>query len=237
MTMNGEGSDLNALVDAIRAIATATTATIAQDEGISDRLLALLVAAGRVRSTLDVMVILPATLNLLAALTGDVIESVLPEIIFHDVEHVADIRRFFLQPKEAYGIADLARLWQITPDDVRDIYHDERTAFSDADLAEPDSFRIAWANAVGTSVRFGLLRPWDIEVALADDFDRGRSEKWRTVPIVVRLPRFIVETLPGRSRRRSLAAHLEQFVLELFQGEYRSALLRTGVEDDKDRRS
>lgn len=136
-----------------------------------------------------------------------------------DGDHLAAIRRFFLQPQELYSLEELAALWRVHPDDVRDIYHDQllRRAASNPDGT--DSLRIAWADAVGTSVTFNILRPFDIERALGPDFTRARPETWQTVPILIHLPRFIAEAVALDASippRLPLDVRIEQLIVELF---------------------
>lgn len=136
-----------------------------------------------------------------------------------DGDHLAAIRRFFLEPQEWYSLEELAVLWRLHADDVRDIYHDQllRRAESNADGAA--SIRIAWADAVGTSVTFNILRPFDIERALGPDFTRARPETWQTVPILIHVPRFIAEAIALDAcipPRLPLDVRIEQLLVELF---------------------
>lgn len=128
-------------------------------------------------------------------------------------KHLSAIRRFFLQPQERYTVAELARLWKVHPDDVRDVLHDELTRTSSP---EPP---IAWADAVGASVAFRMLRPLDIERALGLDFSRVRPDTWRTVSVVVHLPKFVTDAVanePSLPADLPLELRLERALIELY---------------------
>ncbi|MDP9192849.1 MAG: hypothetical protein M3P06_14200 [Acidobacteriota bacterium] len=131
-----------------------------------------------------------------------------------DGDHLAAIRRFFLQPQEWYSFEELAALWRVHPYDVRDIYHDQLLRRDGS-----SALRIAWADALGTSIAFNMLRPFDIERALGSDFVRVRPETWRTVPILVHIPRFIAEAIALDASippRLPLDVRIEQLIVELF---------------------
>jgi hypothetical protein len=137
--------------------------------------------------------------------------------------HLAAIRRFFLERRETYSIEELAELWRVHQDDVRDVYHDE---FRVPDAA---SRGIAWADAVGASIRFSMLRPIDVERALGLEFTRVRAENWRTVAIVIHLPKFITNALalqPSVPANLDIEVRVEQLVMELF--------VATGTRHDDD---
>lgn len=226
MTTDPETDAVPKFADMLRELASAAATAIRRDEAVAALLRKLLVTTGRVRSTVDIIRTLPATLDRVAALIRDVAEAVLPEVIHDPAERLSGIRRFFLEPEESYSIHELATLWQITRDDARDVLHDQVLAWSGSHPQDgPDALRIRWADAVGISVSCALLRPYDIEVALAEDFDLTRSDRWRTVPILIRAPRFVVEAISSDSSlagRRHLACLIEEFLLQLFQGEYRN---------------
>ena len=140
------------------------------------------------------------------------IAAALQFAITDDTDHLDAIRRFFLQPLEAYSIDDLAALWRVHPDDVRDIYFDQ--------LCEPAAqMRIPWADALGASVNFNMLRPFDIERALGKDFTQARTEVWRTVPILIHLPRFVADAVAldaAIPATLALDLRIERFLLEHF---------------------
>ena len=136
-----------------------------------------------------------------------------------DSAHLAAIRRFFLQPQEWYSFEELAALWRLHSDDVRDIYHDQLLKRTDADLDGSIGLRIARADALGTSITFNILRPFDIERALDSDFVRVRPETWRTVPVLVHIPRFITEAISLDASippKLPLDVRIEQLIVELF---------------------
>lgn len=239
MTTDREDPDslAQSKADAVRELANAVSAAVRDNKAVSNGLLRLLVVTRSVSSSLDVMMQLPAALDRLTGLISDTTGFLLPEIVRGADVHRANVRRFLLEPQETYSLSELANLWRITLDDVRGIYHDELLALPHS--IEPDALRIAWADAVGTSVGLGLLRPFDVEVALAGDFSRVRSDRWRTIPILVHLPRFIAERLAVASApvqsKASLATHVEQFILELFQAEYRTAFFGNETDEGKSR--
>jgi hypothetical protein len=68
-------------------------------------------------------------------------------------------------------------------------------------------------------VTFGILRPFDIECALGSDFTRARPAMWRTLPILIHLPRFIAEAIvldASIPPKVGLHVRIEQFIVELF---------------------
>ena len=122
------------------------------------------------------------------------------------------IRSFFLQPQETYSVAELSILWRVHDDDVLSIFHDELMRAGPHD-------RIAWAVALGASVHFGLLRPLDVEHALDAEFPRVRPGSWRTVPVVVHLPAFVMAAIarePCLPSDLPLDVRIEQLLIELF---------------------
>jgi hypothetical protein len=207
----------------------AATAALARDEATCAALRDLLIANGRLCSALDVMTILPIAMEWMLSVVSDVLHSALPEIVASTGDHTR-LRSFFLDSSDSYSIEDLAALWQISTEDVRAIYHDEIHSWAGEHPGDPDSLRIAWADAMGASFALNLLRPYFVEIALGADYPPLQSEQWRTVPILIRLPRFIAESIAGLSPvpgNAGLADHVEHFVLELFQAEFRSAFMRT----------
>jgi len=126
-------------------------------------------------------------------------------------EHLAAIRRLFLRPPEFYSLDELAALWRVDENDVRDIYHDE--------IARSGDERIAWPDVVGASIRFTMLRPVDIERALGLDLPRVLSEAWRTAPVVIHLPRFVAEAValePSVPADLSISTRVERMLMELY---------------------
>jgi hypothetical protein len=136
-----------------------------------------------------------------------------PPIPPHERSRLEEIRRFFLQPSEAYSIPELAALWQVHEEDVRAVFHDE--------LARPTATddRIAWALVLRASVGLCMLRPLDVERALGADFTRVRPETWKTVSVVVHVPTFVTEALttePALPADLPLNVRIEQLLVELF---------------------
>lgn len=136
------------------------------------------------------------------------------------IDQSEDIRRFYLEPDEFYSLADLAKVWRVPLDDVCLMFSDELArAAGDADVG---SFRVSWANALGAATVFHVFRAVDIERALGDDFDRVRSDRWRTVRIEVHIPRFVADAIakmPLVPSPHSLAARVERFLCEQAEAE------------------
>jgi len=210
---------------ATRASAVLTAAS--RDEEVPSALRDLLIEAGRIRSTNDLMTILPLVIARLESTIDALIEDLLCDALQCANDH-ADIRQFFLQPKDSYSIEELACLWGVALDDVRAVYHDEILRSSEAASGGASSLRIPWTDAVGASFAFNVLRPYDVEIALGSDFAAVQPKRWRTVPVVLRLPAFVVDALSETSpvRDTRLAVCIEQFVLEAFQSEFRAVFLR-----------
>lgn len=227
MTMRAEERErISALVETACGVVTAAVDAIRNDETVASRLRNLLVASNRLGTSGSL-----APHDEFRATTRDVIEAIVLDLVKTRAEHLAEIRRFFLEPHETYGIDELATLWRVASDEVRNIFHDQLLAWREMHPAEPDALRIAWAEAVNASVTFTLLRPFDVERALAEDFVRARPEKWRTVAVFVRLPRFVCEVL-STAPHSDLAADLERFVLDQVQGGYwTGAILRSHPAD------
>lgn len=103
----------------------------------------------------------------------------------------------------------------MTLDDVCAIFSDElgRASIN----AEPAEVRVSWADAERVTSCFQLFRPIDVEVALGDQFDRVRGSRWRTIPIIIFLPRYIVDALrqiPLVAGSESLTSRAERLVCE-----------------------
>lgn len=209
----------------LRRAASTILAAIRADETTCDQIVALLVGSGRLPADpaeaqhprYDALVV--ETLTRFARLLGSRLQPVLAQTLEDDGEHLEAIRRFFLDPQDTYTLEELAVLWQIHPDDVRDIHYDQLVQYAEPDGEAVQSMRIAWADAICASVTFGILRPFDIERALGSDFTRARPEKWRTVPILIHLPRFIAEAIALDASippKVALPVRVEQFIVELF---------------------
>jgi len=154
----------------------------------------------------------------------DLVDAILRDLLERDDDYLASIRRLLLEPQESYSIAELAALWRIPWDDARDVYHDELLRRAQTHPEEGDCVRVEWAEAVGVGLEFHLLRPYDVERALGSEFSCVRPESWRTVPVLIRLPRYIVEALCrgcDGPATQTVAEHVERSMLELFEGEHR----------------
>ena len=239
MTAASDSERANTLSNAIVQLVGAMTSAICNDPAVTARIRDLMKAVGGRCEAPEVTT--PATVALLDDLTAMLIETALPGLIDESTDtHLADIRQFFLDPKKDYGLTDLAALWRVTFDDVQDFLGHEIQQWEN-NTDQPESpFRMSWAEAVGMSTRFNLLRAFDVEVALAEDFDRVRSERWRTVPLLIRLPRFIVESIAdpeiGFRGHRALAVRIEDFFLELYQEQCNANLLQLAGDAEEDER-
>lgn len=105
-----------------------------------------------------------------------------------------DIRHFFLSPRERYSLGDLMAIWRIPLDDMLAMFSDTLDA-ADGGQSNPAAFEVSAAEAHETAAVFSVFRPIEVEQALADDFERVRPAQWRTIPLVVHVPRFVVDTL------------------------------------------
>jgi hypothetical protein len=132
----------------------------------------------------------------LHALVYETISIVLSELAREDEVLLADIRKFYLEPQPEYTLSELAALWRISEDDARDIYADELHRWLDGNLDKSASdFRVRWEDAAGATSVFHLFREYDVEQALREDFPRLRSDTWRTLPVLVRVPRVTLDRL------------------------------------------
>lgn len=158
-------------------------------------------------------------LERLAAMLEGVVDAALTEAVEDDEEHQDQIRQFFLEPRERYSADALAALWRVHRDDVFDIYHD-RIVRSQSALAD---LQFEWTDVIRTSVEYYLLRPFDVERALGEDFGFARPERWKTVPVLIRIPRFVATALAPDSSlppKLALARRIEQIALEFFMSEH-----------------
>lgn len=225
----------------LSAAARTITASIPSDGRVCDHVVELLIATGRLpeavheRQQPQFQMLVATTIARFAKVVEGLLDAALTEVIETDDEHLAEIRRFFLQPCEAYSIRDLATLWRISFDDARDIYHDELAQWegSKAKEAVPaEGLRIQWASAVGTTVRFSLLRPFEIERALGNELASVRTERWRTVPVLIRVPLLVANAFELNASippRLALAHRIEQILLEFFTTEDLTGSAANGV--------
>lgn len=136
---------------------------------------------------------------------------------------LSSIRRFFLEPGDAYSFTDLARLWRVDAEQVREIFSDGSNA---QEVEDPAAATVAWVDALGTGVAYNLLRPYDVERALGAEFRRFRPEAWRTVPVLLHLPAFVAAAIASDAFLQpalTLPEQVEQFVLECFRREHRGS--------------
>lgn len=133
------------------------------------------------------------------------------------------IRSFFLEPQPTYTFADLARLWQVPVTVVQDIY-EERCVSQLAGTDSAQGLHVPSDDAVGTTISFNLLRPYDVERALDAEFTKIRSDEWKTVPLLIRLPRFALHTVAARASLcsdPSASVQIEHFIVEVLLDEKR----------------
>src|SRR5690348_16568058 len=161
-------SDEAAHARTVRAIASA----ISRDATVWGSVRELL-AARQTRMPVSV------ALQRLAAMLNGVVDAALTEAVEDDEEYLDEIRRFFLEPHEIYSVDDLARLWRAHRDDLSEILYD-RIVQSQSSI---EALRVEWADVIRTSVTHYLLRPFDVERALGEDFSFARPERWKTVPV------------------------------------------------------
>lgn len=147
---------------------------------------------------------------------GELIDQALSFALTDDAEHLADIRLFFVAPRDSYSVRELSAIWRVPIGDVKDLFHDalmDSARALDHEEVEP---RIQWADALGASTSFGLFRPSDVERALGEDFLRYRSDRWRTVPVLIHLPQFVVDAAAFEALVPStlnLPSRIEQLLL------------------------
>jgi hypothetical protein len=209
------------LKQAVAALAEATANAVRDNHAVRSRLRAVLVGTATVHDVVDLLKRLPATMESLAETIHDAVEGIVPDVIRSSDDHLADIRKLFLEPAEKYSLAALAAIWRISIEDVENIYHDQ--------LIEHESqsppgipMQVDWAAAMGATRMFNLFRAFDIDRALGEDFSHVFSESLRTTPVLIRIPRFIADSLcePPDFRVRSLAVRIEQLILELYSSDH-----------------
>jgi hypothetical protein len=216
---------------AVRRAACAIAAAIGANRSVRNELRRLLVAAGRLPSNargrpddLD-GAITDATFGKLLDILRALLELALPQSVEDDSAYLAGLRRFFLERQDAYSLAELAVLWRISVEDVREVFEKELADWARANPHDPDGLPIHWADALRTSITYNIFRPIDVERALAADFDRVRSSSWRTVPLLIYVPRFMVDALEFdgvmASYERPPSARIEQYLFDLFPYEHR----------------
>ncbi|HJQ36234.1 MAG TPA: hypothetical protein VKB93_03755 [Thermoanaerobaculia bacterium] len=219
----------------VQQAAQAIAAVIGADKNVREELRRLLVAVRRLpsnvrgRSGAQSGGLLDATVRSLHHVLRVILETVLPHVVADIHEYHAGIRRFFLEPHDTYTLDELAALWQISREDVDEILGHKLATWATDHPDDPDALRITWADALRTSLSYNFFRPIDVERALGADFGRVRPESWRTVPLLIHVPRFMVETLDFDGvmspSGRTPAARVEQYLFDLFPGEHRMAFV------------
>jgi hypothetical protein len=184
----------------------AITSAIRGDAAVWGHLRELLAAAGK-RMPVSV------ALEHLAATLERAADAVLVEVTQDDEEHLAEIRRFFLEPRATYSAGELAALWRTHPDTVGEVYYDRVMESS----SSPEDLRIEWHDVAHATVADNLLRPFDVERALGDRFALARDDRWKTIPVLIRIPRFVAARFapdPSMPPQLTLARRIEQVILE-----------------------
>ena len=180
------------------------------EAGASAEIARLLVASGRVAATdRDYAERVSTATKRFFDVFPQVLEAALREAVEADEELFADIRTWFTQPRESYTVDELAAMLRIPLDDARRMF--------------PDVRQVEWTDALVTATLAGLLRPFDIERALGADFVQARSGSgWRTIPVLIRIPRFAAEAIGRESaipQSMPLAHRIERLVLEIYRPE------------------
>jgi len=171
--------------------------------------------------------VVDAALRKLLGVLQIFLPAALSEAVEDDQAYHAGIRRFFLEPKDAYSLDELAAFWRISSEDVREVFSDELANWAKSHPHSPDAFRVGWHDALRTSLSYNFFRPIDVERALGPDFSRVRPDAWYTVPLLIYVPRFMVAALEFdgvmSSSKRAQAARIEQYLFDLFPDQHRKA--------------
>jgi hypothetical protein len=214
----------------IERAAREIVSVIRTDETVTEVIAALLTSTGRLvrpggSVSCDTFRLLFArSMDVFAAALQDATGLALLEMLTSDKRRTLLIREFFLEPKDFYSFDDLADLWCVPVESVQDVFYDW-IAQCDLDLGSgvAGTTRVGWPLAVVTTVTFSLLRPADIERALGAQFGLVRGTRWATVPVLIRIPRFVAtafaldQSLPSSL---ALAKRIEQVLLEFVSAEY-----------------
>lgn len=134
----------------------------------------------------------------------------------------AEIRTFFDGGIASYSLLDLSALWRIPVADVCAIFNEQLTAaWIDSESAA--SFSVQWIDAVSAATVFNLFRAIEVERALGSDLGRLRSEACRTTPLLVHLPRFVIEAIQRIAlvpSAGSLEARTERFIADACEADW-----------------
>ncbi|HUP61299.1 MAG TPA: hypothetical protein VNA69_12850 [Thermoanaerobaculia bacterium] len=211
------GQFLDALT---REAAVAITASLRSHEGVRRRVASLLRATGADAGDAMVQSAMDRLIELLDA-SGVVEAALRASVLGCERARDAGIRAFFLDPKETYSLQELGDLWDVPLDDVLAIYREEAVEWSASHPRQPAAeMTVMWPDALGASLAFHVIRPFDIERALGRDFTRVRPENWKTLPVVLRLPQWIADRLqrePSLPSNLDLAGRIEQLLLASMQ--------------------
>lgn len=134
-------------------------------------------------------------------------------------DRIVEIRRFFLYPGRRYSLGELAQIWRVPAAAVVAMFCDE-LAEADRDGADPLTFEVDAAGAQRAAAAYHVFRPVEVEEALGEELERVRPESWRTIPLTVHLPRFLVDVLveiPFLPEPGSLDARAERLLCELLE--------------------
>lgn len=145
-----------------------------------------------------------------------------------------ELRSFYLAPRETYSLKELAALWRVPLDDVTAMFADVLDA-AERHGPDADAFRITWAEAVKAATAYHVFRAVEIEQALGADFERVRPGRWRTAPLVLHLPQFILDALTHLDivpSVESVAARAERLLCETVQAE---CILQLRARNDQSR--
>jgi hypothetical protein len=164
-----------------------------------------------------------ATVRKLLDMLRPLLEIVLAHSVENDQVYLAGIRRFFLEPQATYTLYELAALWRVNVRNVRGVFADELAAWREASASACDTFRVSWKDAQRVSITYNFVRPFDVERALGADFERVWTASWRIVPLVIYVPRFMMDVLAFEgvtSSNRTPSARIEQYLFDLFADEH-----------------
>jgi len=148
-----------------------------------------------------------------------------------DRDRADGIRQFYLSPKTRYSLDELAELWSVPIRDRRQIFEDELTSES----AE-ESVEVTWEQAVRAVRGFHIFRPIDIENALGDDLDRTCEDRWRTVAVLVHVPKWVVDVMlrtPFIPTADSVAERAERMLCDIVEAEEALRTIMHQVRSDR----
>jgi hypothetical protein len=221
-SVSGESPDFLDIV--YRTSAASMAGLLRTSDATADHIIRLLRANGslptdRSESPEEFDRVFDAALHRLGELLTRFIEIALRFAVEDDDDYLRDLRTFYLRPRENYSIEELAAIWRTSCEQVRDVFHDEIDRWADAHPDAADAPLISWREAADANDAFAIARAFDVERALGDHFSRVRAPGWRTVPLLLHLPRFIIDAISseaGTPSDRTLAACVERFVLDSF---------------------